>query len=136
MLTLEGMRIKIAKLDKLVKHLLSNSSSSSYQAYIATLAQSSTGDPIATVLNSGDANFISGIEPERSGVGDYALVKIGAFPVGKTWIMIGQGAPTSNLGIINCYRINDNSIGISFTKFDGTTTDNFVDVAVEIRVYP
>jgi hypothetical protein len=111
-----------------------------YSAYIATISQSSTNNPTATVHNSGDSNFLSGITFARNGAGDYEILKNAGFPAGKVWIMYSQAAPTSAMSIIHIYRVNDNGLGFTQTALlggsAGTGVDGFVSLAIEIRVYP
>jgi hypothetical protein len=130
---------RLYALERLVKNLIGkvNSAASSYQAYVAIISQSGSSEPVVTVLNENASNYLGPILWTRNASGEYFGISAGAFPVAKTWLMAGQGAPTSAIAIVNITRASDNQVTLFYTNTaTGAATDNFVDLAVEIRVYP
>lgn len=96
-----------------------------------TLVQSGASAPVATVF----INTLGGtIVWSWSSTGDYRGTLAGAFPAGKTFLLIAQ---TSQNTYIRLSRVDANEIEI--TAQDGTFTlaDNLLnDNAVEIAIYP
>jgi hypothetical protein len=102
-----------------------------YKVYTATLNQTGTAAPVATVLR----NELSGTPVwTRSGTGAYLLTLTGEFTPGKTFLICGT--PTGTVtGPFNLGYNNVNEIGLN-TLQSGSLTDGLLDVcAVEIRVY-
>lgn len=97
----------------------------SYSVYTATLNQSGTDAPVATVLQ----NTLGGVVVwTRQSAGTYVATLTGAFTVNKTWASISLTAG-SLVGI----QPNDvNSVIVSVPDGDDILTNN----AMEIRVYP
>ena len=103
---------------------------STFLVYVATLSQSGTADPVATVL----ANTLGNIIWTRSGAGSYVGTLMDAFPAGKLFTN-----PNSAPG---CYdsvasasailaRIDNDSIALNYGASDGLLS-NFM---IEIKVY-
>lgn len=57
-----------------------------YKSYVAVLTQTETDNPVATVFNADDSNFLGNIVWTRTGVGNYAGTLAGALPDAKTLV--------------------------------------------------
>lgn len=105
--------------------------------YIATLTQSSTNAPVATVIR----NTLGGtVVWTRNGAGSYRATLSGAFTIGKTigftqWDrddnpLIKIGLNIKFTGTANFIEIYVNDIGT------GNPVDNNLDIDLKIEVYP
>lgn len=91
--------------------------------YKATLTQSGTITPIATIIE----NTLGDIVWTRFSGGNYDGTLTGAFPVKFTFILCANGNNT----YIIYRRLNDNVVRLTTAGGDGTLTDT----AIEIQVY-
>lgn len=113
------------------------------KVYRATLTQTGTGAPVATVLEN---TFGAEIEWSRNAAGDYRATLAGAFPISKTVVL--HNVPTTGIGICcQASRIGDSTIqvllsalnvdfgeeGISWTGLDDAMLHSLY---IEILVYP
>lgn len=105
----------------------------SYAVYTALLHQTGTDAPVATVLNSADANYLGDIVWTRLGEGVYNGTLSGAFPQGLTFCFLGTTG-----GVCYFNRSSDNVLDLITTDETGTQVEDewLVQAAVEIRVYP
>lgn len=64
-----------------------------YSVYVALLTQTGTDNPTATILNSGDSNYLGEIVWARTGMGIYVGTLASAFTSAKTecWLSMGGG---------------------------------------------
>lgn len=113
----------------------------SYKSYIALLNQSNTDAPVATPMNSNDANYLGDIVWTRSQEGYFVGTLAGAFVEGKTFVMLQNtgGAPvvfdTGNENMPNQIYVVTyyfNPVSHDFIYDDG----KLVNTPIEIRVYP
>lgn len=103
-----------------------------YKIYTALLNQSSTNDPVPSVL----LNTLGPIVWDRVAAGNYTGTLNGAFPTElKVWIIIKETAPSNK---ISCYWSDANTL-----QLDTVTDPNFNNsddilwnIPIEIRVYP
>lgn len=105
------------------------------KVYRATLTQSGTSAPTATVFE----NTVGSITWSYVSVGIYTATLTGAFPINKTFLLIG----TSDNGVpifYSLYRGDNNTLYIKTktwsTPFPTLTDSLLFQTAVEIRVYP
>lgn len=105
---------------------------SSYLVYTARLNQLGTDAPVPIVLE----NTLGGtVVWSYSDVGTYNATLAGAFPDGTKVAFLWSAG--SNDKTIVGYKSNENTFQISVAlAADGTTTDNNLEMCVEIRVYP
>ena len=101
-----------------------------YKKYIATILQSSTSDPTATVLE----NSLGDIVWTRLSTGRYQGTLVGAFPyVEKTYLMISNTAIDTYIRI---YWVNADVIEIRTADFTNTLQDGRLTYnTIEIRTY-
>lgn len=101
--------------------------------YRATLTQSGTGAPVASVLK----NTVGNIVWTRTGQGKYLGTLAGAFPANKTHILCGDYPFNVGSGVVFSGWLNANQIQVStFDTADGYTDDFLNQVAIQILVYP
>lgn len=109
-----------------------------YKIYVATLTQTGTGAPVATVLE----NTLGGtVVWTRNTTGDYTATLSGAFTANKTVIFAGPANDNSGPLPAACYRADANSITLKTLLPDGLgaftpTDDALVEFSIEFRVYP
>lgn len=130
MASLSGPGVSLIQTDTAGNISRSTASARPYTVYTATISQSGTSDPVATVLE----NNIPGAIPitlTRSGVGDYFINKTDAFTLNKTFFSAtADGNYTIHGGFINDDQIR------FFTRSSGTLSDGLMTRAsIEIRVY-
>lgn len=102
----------------------------SYKVYTAFIQQSGTNPPTVTIFG---ANTIGNIVYTRNAPGDYTGTLTGAFPAGKTWMIIGCELDS----FFFLGRNDDNTISIITNNFPtDNTVDNLLYNNIEIRVYP
>jgi hypothetical protein len=102
--------------------------------YTALLSQTSTNEPVAAVLGT---NSLGAITWTRTGTGTYTGTLTNAFPIGKTFVIIGNAnANTDTQMFIRAFRASDNTINISMQDSGQQFVDVFNNVSIEIRVYP
>lgn len=105
-----------------------------YKQYTAIIDQTGTSAPIATVLGR---NEIGSIVWSRVTVGTYSGTLSGAFTGSKTFALSGIGnedaVQPARGGI---FRLDDNTVWLTVRAPDGTLTDDWAELSVEIRVYP
>lgn len=104
-----------------------------YKVYTALLSQSGTSAPVATELQ----NQIGAIIWSYISTGQYNATLMGAFPVGKTWIMfqpLNDGSlPTGT----HFLRASSDVCRLAVVNSAGAATDDaLTEYSVEIRVYP
>ena len=105
----------------------------SYKVYTALLSQTGTNAPVATILEN-----TLGVNPIWSydSAGYYLFTEIGAFPINKTTIVIGNESNTDFYTLI--FRNND-EIGVFtslLSNIGGGNNDLLSNTSIEIRVYP
>jgi hypothetical protein len=102
-----------------------------YKVYSALLTQTGTDAPVATVLE----NTIGDIVWTYDTVGGYEGILVGAFPLGKTFMQIGNISNTRGTYIQHNQPMD--SVYIEVTDNDGVTyIDNVLsNTSLEIRVY-
>lgn len=125
--------------------------------YVALLTQSGTSDPVATVLNGSDSDYLGDIVWTRGSAGYYNGTLLGVFIENKTllptWHILNMGADAGGspgelvIYSANYYRESDDVISIDVIKSNGgdslpssayQNVDNaaFQNIKVEITVYP
>ncbi len=107
----------------------------SYLVYTALLTQSGTDAPVATVLNSADANYLGDVVWTYDDVGTYTGTLAGAFTEAKTHCLISLDYNAGQPGFAIFGRATADTVGI--VSFD--LTPDAVDgqiFNIEIRVYP
>lgn len=106
-----------------------------YKVYIATLTQSGTNPPVATVLE----NSIGSIVWSYSSVGNYFGTLTGAFPDQNKVFLICSPFPAQD-GTQGVLVAPDNANRIFVSTFnlsDGSAADDDLNkTSIEIRVYP
>ena len=108
----------------------------SYLVYTALLSQSGTDAPVATVLNSADANYLGNVVWTRDGVGDYTGTLAAAFTENKTWVGIANGF-WGALNSLQPDRTSANIIRVVSLDDSGAFADDVIyNAFIEIRVYP
>jgi hypothetical protein len=102
-----------------------------YKKYIATLLQSSTTDPLATVLE----NTIGSIVWDRLSTGYYRGTLSSAFTSADTTYISITG--TVDPGLVTAYWYNSSQIRIYTrdTSLDALADDLLTYSTIEIRVY-
>lgn len=107
-----------------------------YTVYSALLTQAGTAAPVATELqdqiglNASNYSYVT--------AGNYRITKTGAFPAGKTMVIIGtlESWPQSQIGA-SIQWAGANIIEIQTSQIGGTGDDDLLNVTpIEIRVYP
>jgi hypothetical protein len=102
--------------------------------YTALLSQTGTADPTVTVLGT---NSLGTIVWTRNSAGSYSGTLSGAFPNGKTFVVIGSAnAYTDSTVYTRAFRASDNSIDLVMQNAAQQNADEFNNVSIEIRVYP
>jgi hypothetical protein len=96
-----------------------------YKATVGYISQTGTSAPVLTII--GEDN-IGGLATAYGSPGVYSITKTGAFPVGKTWVLIGQSDPT---GLQRAIRATDDAILVYASGGNGTLSA----APIEIRVY-
>jgi hypothetical protein len=111
-----------------------------YKIYVATLTQSSTSAPTATVLE----NTLGGtVVWTRTGTGDYLATLSSAFTANKTIILTGPANDISGPFPATGYRASTSTVviksfqpsSISIGQFD-LSDGLLTEYSIEIRVYP
>lgn len=104
------------------------------KVYTALLSQTGTNDPVAAVLGT---NSVGVITWTRNSAGSYTGALTGAFPNGKTFVIIGNAnGNTDTQMFTRAFRASDNTINISMQDSGQQFVDVFNNVSIEIRVYP
>lgn len=104
------------------------------KVYTALLSQTGANNPVATILGT---NSLGAIVWTRNGPGAYTGTLTGAFPGGKTFVIIGNANDyTDNPQYIRTFRSTDNTIEIKMQNGTQQLSDEFNYVSFEIRVYP
>jgi hypothetical protein len=104
------------------------------KVYTALLTRTGTNEPVATILGT---NSLGVITWTRTATGNYAGTLSNAFPVGKTFVIIGDANDyTDNPFHMRAFRANENEISVIAINVQGQYTDEFNNVPIEIRVYP
>jgi hypothetical protein len=104
------------------------------KVYTALLSQTGAGDPVATVLGT---NSLGAITWTRNSAGSYTGALTGAFPNGKTFVIIGNAnGNTDTQMFTRAFRASDNTINILMQDSGQQFVDVFSNVSIEIRVYP
>jgi len=99
-----------------------------YASYTAYIVQTSTNDPVPTVMENG----LSGTPVfARSATGIYTVTLVGEFDAAKTIAFISSGTVNRGLTMI---RNTDDVINIVSEDASGSAADGF-GAYVEIRVY-
>ncbi|MBK8990155.1 MAG: hypothetical protein IPM39_29510 [Chloroflexi bacterium] len=102
-----------------------------YLEYVALLSQVGGNAPSAAVLK----NTIGTITWSRVGEGNYIGTRTGAFPSGKTVVLVGT--VITEMIFMTAGRANNNQISVSTMANDGNYyDDNLQETAIVIRVYP
>lgn len=103
-----------------------------YKSYTAIINQTGTNAPIATELfNNTGADFV--YSRDSAGVYD-AILSVPVLTEGKTIIFLGSSyTPTLFYGF---YYTFNNSFQFYQTDLDGATTDNILNLSIEVRIYP
>lgn len=110
----------------------------SSKRYVANLTQTSTGDPVPTVLE----NDIGTIVFARTSAGLYTAILTGAFTSAKTVVMFGTPIHVNNMGTIEAVLTSANVI--TFTTLDYKTSDDtsapldgmLTNTTIIIEVFP
>lgn len=121
------------------KRINNKQSSVMIKKYIALLNQSGLADPIATVLNSSDVNYLGDIVWVRVAEGAYDGTLINAFPLDKTSMRI-DNIEAKSVAWIYSLGQEDNS-QIEIVTYNNISDENRADgilynCIVEITVYP
>jgi hypothetical protein len=102
--------------------------------YTALLSQSGVSDPAAAVLGT---NSIGAISWTRTGPGTYSGTLNGAFPIGKTFVVIGDANDYTDTPVfVRAFRADENKVDITMLDINHQPADGFNYVPIEIRVYP
>ena len=96
-----------------------------YKATVGYLTQTGTNPPVLTIV--GEDN-IGGLTTAYTSSGNYQIQKVGAFPVGKTWVMIGQSDPS---GVQRAAPLTVDAIIV----LSSGGNDTIAASPIEIRVY-
>jgi hypothetical protein len=101
--------------------------------YTALLSQSGTGAPTATILGT---NEIGSIVWTRNSTGNFTGTLTGAFTSNKTWAVCQKGDMGGSFvnGLLSSSSAN--TVLLTVTDNAGSSTDNFTNMSIEIRVYP
>lgn len=133
-----GAKPEVLKLDvdeaTFIASLPSGMFSLPYKSYIASLTQTGTNAPVATVIY----NELSGTPAEGYvAVGTFSLTLASAFPTGKVFIMVGTDVSGASTTFTNAYRGDDNTIYLEVLDMStGAGTNGALgDTIIEIRVY-
>lgn len=105
--------------------------------YRAFLSQSSMGNPVATVINSSDPDFLGGIVWTRTDVGQYTGYLAGKFTNNKTWINIkpNRYSLADDEWNYDLSRVSDNALSLQVWNTANDLCDGFNRLQVEIIVY-
>lgn len=106
--------------------------STSILKYVALLSQSGTDAPTAIVLEN---TFYGPIVWSYNSSGDYTGILEGAFLQDKTWFSANTEWSSSAM-ICNLSRVDNDTIRMFVNDGDSTQTDDWVNISIEIRVYP
>jgi hypothetical protein len=102
-----------------------------YSLYTTFLSQTGTNAPTDVVLKNELSGTITWV---RTNTGIYTGTLSGAFPVGKTFIVIGENVDGIN---VKCFRTDNNTITLkTYQVSTGTLVDVYTDLSLEIRIYP
>ena len=103
------------------------------KSYRATLTQTGTAAPVATVM----ANGIGAIVWGYGAPGNYTATLTGAFTTNKTWATIQYSGPANNFAKATIQRTSSDvlTVQISFDG-DGLGNDLLINAPVEILVFP
>lgn len=129
-LRLDEIKDEFQKNKSLAGMLNKTASARFHKSYLATLTQTGTAAPVATVLEN---QLSAPIVWARTGVGVYTGTLTGAFTVGKTIATISQ--PAAGKATIAYTSANV----ITISTFDATPVAAdaiLAALALEIRVYP
>lgn len=101
-----------------------------YKTYQASLTQSGSNDPVATVL----VNDLSGsVTWTRSASGSFLGTLSGGFPQANTWIHVPQ---TSSVNIFFGTSVSSSGNTVIVSKFSASVAvDNFQYLPVDIKVF-
>lgn len=102
----------------------------SYDSYVASLTQTGTDAPVATVME----NTIGSIIWSRDSGGVYLGTLMEAFPDTQTWTMLQELGWDGALGS-SLLRTSDDIVTLTITGGDDMLTSNS-PAMIEIRVYP
>lgn len=105
-----------------------------YKSYVALLTQTSTGAPIAVVMNGSDSNYLGAIAWTRTGAGAYSGTLTGVFTASKTLCIVNQTVTGIKNVAINWFSVDVvkiTTVDASNVAADGVITST----AIEIRVY-
>lgn len=105
-----------------------------FRVHTASIFQTGTNDPVATIFNSNDSNFLGSIVWARNNQGDYTGTLEGAFPAGKTYITANTDGAHGEY-YMEIGRIDQDSLQLYNINASGVLSDG-VNGYVEIRVYP
>lgn len=129
-----------------------------YKSYAATITQTGTAAPVATVLNSGAYNYLGAITWARTSAGVYTATLTGKFTVGKTvvivdrkfWPTVFSGSNLQDYYAVDTYFTDVDTINLDTFRVRNTTVTNIasqpytyiddaltslVPIFIEIRVY-
>lgn len=96
-----------------------------YKSFVAQISQSGTNAPTVDQVQE---DSIEDLVFGYSTTGVYTITKTGAFPIGKTWVIIGQSDPTA---VAIAFRSDNNTIAIG----TGGVNSKLAVAPIEIRVY-
>lgn len=100
-----------------------------YKSYVATLAQSGTAAPTATVLQ----NELGGtVVWTRTGTGVYIATLSGAFTSNKTVCFVNNSIPDTQL---QAYPTSVNAVELDQQNLASAAQDGLFSNCIEIRVY-
>jgi len=104
------------------------------KTYYATLTQTGTGAPAATVM---PGNTVGAIVWGYSAPGNYTATLTGAFTTNKTWTTIQYSGPANNFAKATIQRTSADvlTVQISFDG-DGLGNDLLINAPVQILVFP
>lgn len=105
-----------------------------YKVYVATLTQTGTAAPVATILQ----NTLGGtVTWSRVSAGIYLGTLTGAFTAGKVWVTVQSTQETPLADIFGIRPDTVNRVSLSHGPIGGTPEDEFDSlVCVELRIYP
>jgi hypothetical protein len=107
-----------------------------YKTYIAILTQAGTDAPVATILNSGDYNYLGEILWTRDGAGYYLGYLENGFTA-KTAVLFSQ---INNIGFCYGARVGNSPtesyLELSTWDIAGASADDLIFKSpIEVRVY-
>lgn len=129
---------KLNNIEDQIKNLESQliSLSPKYLVYTALLTQSSNSDPVATVLENTIGDIVWGYDS----TGTYNATLLNAFPINKTFILMGNGFAAPGFRGFKMLTGNGNTIDSITIALYKTNDNSQVDgllynTPIEIRVY-